>query len=212
MSSISQLKIDVEANQIDFNLFKEKLYINKFGTTKPVTFELTIVDEMLVSPFGISTKFNTEAVNSSLELTPNTEIENVLEVLFDRLVVEAARHSQELFGKQMSKTQLEECFSNPLRKREKGDLLRIKVADDCPVHELKQQTEAGLRVVDTELSSIGRGMCVTGKIRISPVWYMKRRGDLDQWGVSLHADSLLIKQSAQSAQNEDNAFGGLAFI
>ena len=91
--------------------------------------------------------------------------------------------------------------------------MRIKVADDCPVHELKQQTEAGLQVEVAKLSTIGKGTLVTGKIRLSPVWHMKRRGDLDQWGVSLHADRLLIKQSDQSPQNEDTApFGGLNFI
>ena len=132
------------------------MYINKSGTTKPITFELTNVDSMLKAPFGVSAKFNAETKNSSLELTPNAEIENTLNDLFDRLTDEAATHSEELFGKQMSKTQLEQCFSNPLRKSEKGDLLRIKVADDCLVHELKQQTEAGLQVEHTTLSSIGR--------------------------------------------------------
>ena len=146
-------------------------------------------------------------------MTPNAEVENVLEALFDRLTDEAAKHSQELFGKQISKTQLQQCFANPLRKSEKGDLLRIKVADDCPVHELKQQTEAGLQVEDTKLSSISRGTQVTGKIHLSPVWHMKRRGELDQWGVSLHADRLLIQQSDQSPQNVDDAsFGGFDFI
>ena len=104
MAAISQLKTDVEANQIDFNFYKDKLYINKSGATKPVTFELTNVDELLVSPFGISSKFSAEAVNSSLELTPNAEIENTLSTLFDRLTDEAAKHSEVLFGKQMSKT------------------------------------------------------------------------------------------------------------
>ena len=214
MAPISHLKTDVEASQIEFNFYKDRLYINRCGTTKPFTFDLTNITEMLVAPFGLSTKFNADAVNSSLELTPNTEIENVLKGLFDRLTDEAAQHSQELFGKQISKTQLEQCFSSPLRKSEKGNLLRIKVADDCPVHELKQQTEAGLQVEHTSLSTIGRGTLVTGKIRISPVWSMKRRGELDQWGVSLHSDRLLIKQPDQSTQNEDNAssFGGLNFI
>ena len=213
MTPISQLKTDVEANQIEFNLYKDKLYINKQGTTKPITFELTNINDMLKAPFGVSSKFSAEAVNSSLELTPNAEIENTLKVLFDRLTDEAAKHSQELFGKHISKTQLEQCFSNPLRKSEKGDLLRIKVADDCPIHELKHQTEAGLQVEDTKLSSIGRGTLVTGKIRLSPVWHMKRRGELDQWGVSLHADRLLIEQPGQPEQTEDDAsFGGLNFI
>lgn len=213
MAPFSQLKTDVEANQIEFNLYKQKLYINKSGTTKPITFELVSIDSMLNAPFGVSAKFNAETKNSSLELTPNAEIEKTLAVLFDRLTDEAAKHSQELFGTQMSKSQLEQCFSNPLRKSEKGDLLRIKVADDCPVHELKQQTEAGLQVEHTTLSSIGRGTMVTGKIRISPVWHMKRRGEIDQWGVSLHADRLLTKQPDQSPENEDDAsFGGLNFI
>jgi len=213
MAPISQLKTDVEANQVEFNFYKEKLYLNSTGTTKPITFELTNINDMLKAPFGVSSKFSAEAVNSSLELTPNAEIENTLKALFDRLTDEAAKYSQELFGKQISKTQLEQCFSNPLRKSEKGDLLRLKVADDCPVHELKQQTEAGLQVEHTTLSSIGKGTMVTGKIRISPVWHMKRRGELDQWGVSLHADRLLTKQPDQSPQNEDNAsFGGFNFI
>ena len=91
--------------------------------------------------------------------------------------------------------------------------MRIKAADDCPVHELKQQTEAGLQVEDVKLSSIGKGTMVTGKIRISPIWHMKRRGELDQWGVSLHADRLLTKQLDQSPQNEDDAtFGEFALI
>ena len=189
------------------------MYINKQGTTKPITFELVSIDSMLNAPFGVSAKFNAETKNSSLELTPSAEIENTLSTLFDRLTDEAATHSEVLFGKQMSKTQLEQCFSNPVRKSEKGDLLRLKVADDCPIHELKQQTEAGLQVEDTTLSSIGRGTLVTGKIRISPMWQMKRRGELDQWGVSLHADRLLTKQPDQSPQNEDNAsFGGFNFI
>ena len=167
---------------------------------------------MLNAPFGVSAKFNAETKNSSLELTPNAEIEKTLAVLFDRLTDEAAKHSQELFGKHISKTQLEQCFSNPLRKSEKGDLLRLKVADDCPTHELKKQTETGLQVEHVKLSSIGRGTLVTGKIRISPVWHMNRRGELDQWGVSLHADRLLTKQD-QSPENEDDAsFGGLNFI
>jgi hypothetical protein len=213
MTPISQLKTDVEANQIEFNLYKEKLYINKQGTTKPLTFELVSIDSMLKAPFGVSSKFSAEAVNSSLELTPNDEIGNTLKALFDRLTDEVAKHSEALFGKQLAKTHLEQCFSNPLRKSEKGDLLRLKVADACPIHELKQQTEAGLQVEDTTLSSIGRGTLVTGKIRISPVWHMKRRGELDQWGVSLHADRLLTKQPDQSPQNEDNAsFGGFNFI
>ena len=125
MTPISELKTDVEANQIEFNSYKDKMYINKSGTTKPITFELTSVDDMRVSPFGISTKFNAEAVNSSLELTPTSEIENVPKALFDRLTDEAAKHSHALFGKQMSKTQLDQSFSNPLRKSEKGDLLRL---------------------------------------------------------------------------------------
>ena len=207
MAPISQL------DQTDFNLFKERLYINKPGTTKPITFELTNVDSMLKAPFGVSSKFNAETKNSSLELTTNAEIENTLSTLFDRLTDEAATHSEVLFGKQMSKTQLEQCFSNPLRKSEKGDLLRLKVADDCPIHELKQRTEAGLQVEHTTLSSIGRGTLVTGKIRVSPLWHMKRRGELDQWGVSLHADRLLIEQPGQPEQTEDDAsFGGLNFI
>ena len=213
MAPISQLKTDVEANQIDFNFYKDKLYINKSGTTKPTTFELTSVDSMLTAPFGVSSKFNAEAVNSSLELKPNSELTNTLEALFDRLTDEVAKQSEALFGKQLAKTQLEQCFSTPLRKSEKGDLLRIKVADDCPIHELKQQTEAGLQVEDVKLSAISRGTLVTGKVRISPVWHMKRRGELDQWGVSLHADRLLIQQPDQSPQNEDNAsFGGFNFI
>ena len=205
MAPISQLKPDVEASQIEFNLYKQKLYINKSGTTKPITFELTSVDSMLKSPFGVSAKFSAEAKNSSLELTPNAEIETTLKALFDRLTDEAATHSEELFGTQKSKTQLEQCFSNPLRKSEKDDLLRLKVADDCPVHELKQQTEAGLQVEDVKLSSIGKGTMVTGKIRISAVWHMKRRDTLGQWGSSLHADRLLFKQPDQSPQNEDDA-------
>ena len=140
---------------------------------------------MLKAPFGISAQSNAEAIHSSLELTPTSEIENTLKALFDRLTDEVAKHSEALFGKQISKTQLEQCFSSPLRKSEKGDLLRIKVADEFPVHELKEQTEAGLQVEDTKLSSIGRGTLVTGKIKISPVWHMKRLGELDQWGVSL---------------------------
>ena len=207
MVPISQL------SQIDFNLHKEKLYLNKQGTIKPTTFELTSVNDMLKAPFGVSSKFSADTKNSSLELTPNAEIENTLKALFDRLTDEAATHSEELFGKQMSKTQLEQSFSNPLRKIKKGDLLRLKVADDCPVHELKQQTEAGLQVEDVKLSSIGKGTMVTGKIRISPVWHMKRRGELDQWGVSLHADRLLTKQPDQSPQTEgDASFGGFNFI
>ena len=164
MAPLSQLEADLEANQITFNLYTEKLYINRFGTTKPVTFELSSVDGMLKAPFGVSAKFNSEAKNSSLELTPNDEIDTVFKQLFDRLTDEAAKHSEMLFGKPMSKTQLEQCFSNPLRKSERGDLLRIKVADNCPVHELKQQTETGLQVEHKELASIVRGTMVTGKI------------------------------------------------
>ena len=166
---------------------------------------------MLKAPFGISAQSNAEAIHSSLELTPTSEIENTLKALFDRLTDEVAKHSEALFGKQISKTQLEQCFSSPLRKSEKGDLLRIKVADEFPVHELKEQTEAGLQVEDTKLSSIS--FPLTGKIRISPVWHMNRRGELDQWGVLLHADRPLIKQSNQSPQNEGNAsFGGFNLI
>ena len=74
MAPFSQLKTDVEANQVEFNFYKGKLYLNKSGTTKPITFELTNVDSMLKAPFGVSAKFNAEAKNSSLELTPNAEI------------------------------------------------------------------------------------------------------------------------------------------
>ena len=58
MAPISQL------DQTDFNLFKERLYINKSGTTKPITFELTNVDSMLKAPFGVSAKFNAETKTS----------------------------------------------------------------------------------------------------------------------------------------------------
>ena len=54
MAPISQL------DQTDFNLFKERLYINKQGTIKPATFELTSVDSMLKAPFGVSSKFSEE--------------------------------------------------------------------------------------------------------------------------------------------------------
>ena len=89
---------------------------------------------MLKAPFGISAQSNAEPIHSSLELTPTSEIENTLKALFDRLTDEVAKHPEALFGKQISKTRLEQCFSNPLRKSEKGDLLRIKVADEFPVH------------------------------------------------------------------------------
>ena len=203
--------LDLNMDQLEFNMQKGKLYINDAITHTALKLEIGTLEELLRAPFGLSNKFNPEATSTTLEAEPSEDLEAVLHRLVERVVQEVGGRSQDVFGEILTRAAIVEKLNSPLHSNGRGALLKLKIGGKCPVLQPGEESQGVVKVEQIELAGTRKGCSVAAQVRLSPVWVMHRRGTVDQWGFGLYTDALFVKNSP-TGPGKATSFGSVRLV